>query len=418
MPVQRLTKDDFAEIYRRVLPPMYVAPLDEQDDGIGMDLPYAFAAMAELADCASNKGTQSYFLRPHSDQTDEPATGDTTASGVLLMRREGYSGGDITIPRGTIVEAHQTDSYGEDALIGRYRTTEPVTVLSGNGSYVDLPIEAEYPGYFGNLPEQGATFRFADQGHISVPCIAVLAPPTVFHREASAIEDPWTDFWDPSLLGRYVVIEGDGFDTPDLQTPRQITIVTDSYNVTVSPDIADTDLGKPCIVRILEPSELGLVLYQPVAIEGGRGGMLDARAVDMGTSRLAGEPDPALIARLETLDDTTSLPAIKRAVDRILSLRGIAWMVLEASDPQGLGGRVWDLHPWDFGSMGMEFGQSGVNGVHRAVWLSRSQTRRFFVVLVSAAIIREPFLAGHVWTTVNSIRALGVGFCLKIDNSL
>ena len=215
-----------------------------------------------------------------------------------------------------------------------------------------------------------------------------------------------------------MVIEGDGFDTPDLQTPRQITIVTDSYNVTVSPDIADTDLGKPCTVRVLEPSELGLVLYQPVAIEGGRGGMLDARAVDMGTSRLAGETDPALIARLETLDDTTSLPAIKRAVDRILSPRGIAWMVLEGGDPKGLGGRVWDLHPWDFGSMGMEFGQSGVNGVHRAVWLTRSQTRRFFVVLVSAAIVREPFLAGHVWTTVSNLRATGVAFRLMIDNSL
>jgi hypothetical protein len=415
MPVPRTTKDGFAEIYRSVLPAAYVAPLDEQDDGAGMDLPYAFATMAELADCASNKGTQAYFRRPHSDQTDEPAAAPTKALGAFVVSRVGYSEGSIVIPAGTLIEAYRIDSYGDEEVVGRYLTIASVTVAEGTGETESLAVEAEYPGYFGNLLSESVLLRFVEQGTLAVPC--VVLPNLRLQRSVTPVEDATTDRWSQAELGRYVVLEGTSLATTNLLAPRRITIVT-SNAVSVSPTMVSADIGASVLARVVELSSLGLVLSQPTAISGGKGGMLDAAAADDGVFRLAGEPNASLLSRLESLSDNVSPPAIARAVDRVLGPLGIAWRLMETGDPKGLGGRVWDLHPWDFGDLGPVVSSAAVYDVQGAVWLSTSQTRRFFVVAVSTAILTEPSAAMRVWNDVQAARGGGVGFRLVIDSTL
>lgn len=422
MPVPRLTKENYADLYRRVLPSSYVEPLDTEDDGAGMDLPYAFAAMMELADCATNKGTQSYFLRPHSDQTDMPAAGQSKAFGTFEIRRVGYSVGEVVVPAGTVVEAYRLDSYGAEDFVGRYVTLERVTVPEGTGTATPVNVEAEFPGYFGNLFADSVYLKFALLGRSRIPCSAIaIWSDTFFTRTVSAEDSPNWDWFEASNVNRYaraIPAIGVEFQSQPLNAFRLVWIDVGAQILLPSIAMSSGDDGKLCTVELLELSELGLVLSQPTAITGGNGGMLDARGADLGTSRLTGESDESLEARLEALDDTVSPPAIARTIDRVLGPLGIAWQLRETGDPKGLGGRVWDLHPWDFGSLGAVVSSAEVYDVQGAVWLSTSQTRRFFVVAVSSAITSEPFLASRLWNEVNAIREGGVGFRLVIDSTL
>jgi hypothetical protein len=422
MSVARSTKEDFVDIYRTVLPPAYVAPLEEQDDGAGMDLAYAIAAMAELADCASNKGTQAYFQRPHSDQTDEPAAAPVKASGAFLVSRVGYSVGSVVVPAGTIIEAYRIDSYGDEEIVGRYLTAASVTVAEGTGESELLQIEAEFPGYIGNLLASSVLLRFAAIGASSIPCIfATLGFDTILERSVPMEEDTLSDRFVATDVGRYaqiVPISGVQYESQPLQL-IQIDWL-DAVNQQMLPvvGLSSGDVGKSCTVVTKELSELGLALTQPTAVVGGNGGLLDARAADVGIARLAGEPDESLEARLETLDDNVSPLAIARAVDRILGPLGIAWRLMETGDPKGLGGRVWDLHPWDFGDLGSVVSSAEVYDVQGAIWLSASQLRRFFVIAVSTAILAEPGAATRVWNDVQATRGGGIGFRLVIDSML
>lgn len=422
MPVSRLTKEDFAELYRRVLPASYIEPLDTMDDAVGMDLPYAFAAMMELADCASNKGTQSYFLRAHSDQTDSPAAGPSRATGAFLLARTGYAALDLVVPARTAIEAYRVDSYGDEEFVGRYFTTAELIVPAGSGAPLALAVEAEFPGYFGNLFADSVYLRFAELGKSRVPCaVAILGMDAVFQRTATLAEDRFVDRFESRDVGRYARVTpaaDEVFETQPLYLMRLDWLSVPSQQMLPSIGLSSGDEGKLCTVELLELSELGLSLSQPTAIVAGNGGMLDARGVDLGVSRLTGESDESFAARLEALDDTTSPPAIVRAVDRVLGPSGIAWRLMETGEPQGLGGRVWDLHPWDFGQLSPVSSNVSVYGVQGAVWLSRSQTRRFFVVATSIAITLEPLLATRVWNEVNAIREAGVGFRLVIDPTL
>jgi hypothetical protein len=422
MPVPRLTKENYVELYRRVLPASYIEPLEAEDDGVGMDVPYAFAAMMELADCASNKGTQSYFLRPHSDQTDEPAAGQRKAIGSFLVTRVGYAAEPITIPASTVIEAFRLDSYGDEELLGRYVTLAAATIAAGSGTTLLLPVEAEFPGYFGNLFADSAYLRFAPLGNSRIPCTVIITGfDAQFHRVASTIDDPFVDRFVATDLGRYARIVPDNgvvFETQPLYLVKIDTLDVAQQRMTPTIGTSSGDEGKLCTVELLELGDVGLALSQPTAITGGNGGMLDARGVDLGTSRLTGEGDESFESRLEALDDVVSPPAVMRAIDRVLGPSGIAWRLMETGDPKGLGGRVWDLHPWDFGNLGSVVSGAAVYDVQGAVWLSANQTRRFFVIAVSSAIGLEPLLASRLWNEVNAIREAGVGFRLVIDSTL
>lgn len=417
MPVTRLTLEQYVDIYRKVLPSSYVEPLESQDDGLGMDLAYAFAAMFELADCAINKGTQAYFLREHSAQTDASGAGAAKATGQLQITRSGNVLTALTLPAGVLIEAYRLDSYGEEQSIGRFVTLATTSIGEGSGETATVEVEAEYPGYFGNVSLGGADFRFVELGNLVIPS---EFDGLGFLRSADPTTDASDDTWSGDEAGQYIVFESDEAFVSLPLTPRRIQsvyTVTGVRGVIVSPFPDGADTNKHALVRRMEWSEL-LGVTQATAIVGGNGGMLDDRAVDVASQRIAGETDVALARRLEYLADAVTPAAIARAVDAILGPLGIAWRLLETGDPQSLGGRVWDLHPWDFGSLGFAVSTAAVYDVQGAVWLSRSQLRRFFVLAVAPSITSEQYAAGRVWNALNSLRAAGVGFKFVVDATL
>lgn len=415
MPVKQLPKDSFVELGKRSLPGSYVEPMEA--DGTD-DLFYAFGAIFAAVDEATNLGTQGYFLREHSDQTAEPGSGPTKARGFLYVARGGYSAGELTLPVGTLIEAWRLDSYGAETLVGVYRTVLELVLAEGSGSPIALEIEATNVGWFGNLEANSVTMRFASVGAIKVPAEVTASG---YLRNNAHTTEGYSDTWagDDSVIGRYCTVQpiaGVLLDTIQ-PFPRRIVSRT-GFIIGVSPVPESSDIGKGCLVTVVEWNDLGLALTQPEAIDGGNGGALDARGNDYNSPRINGESDEKYVNRLEAMTDTVTPNAVIRAIDRELSPYGIAWRFVEARDPRGLGGRVWDMHPWDFGGIAPIPGTQEPYQVQGAVWLSASQTRRYFLIAVAPSIENEPFVASRLWNAVRSITLSGNSFSIVIDDSL
>lgn len=415
MGVQKSSKDQLIELYKGALPPAYVEPLEIEDDGLGMDLPYAFAAMLELADCASNKGTQALFLREHSEQTDVPAAVLAKASGVLSVARNGAPLGDVHVLAGTRIEAYRTNSFGLEELIGYYVTTEAILLVEGDTTTHDVLVEAEQPGYFGNLKAGDAYFRVAQQGAITVP-ISVSSTTRIGSYTGAPLH---LDRFSESSVGLHGVLEPDE-GISFVSVPGTVRYVIDYLfpdSVLVSPEIDASDNGKKGLFRAVQLNDL-VSLTQAIDIVGGNGGALGDRGAEMLLPMLENETAAQYSSRLEYCLDVVSPTAIARVVDSILGPLGISWRLLETGDPDSLGGFIWDFHPWDWGSISYQRSDAEVYEVQGAVWLTDSQTKRFFVVAVSNAIDLEPGLAGRLWKRLNQARAKGVSFRLAIDEGL
>lgn len=419
MPVRRLNKDQFVDLFRSVLPESYTAPLESEDDAAGLDIVYAFGAMLELADCASNKGSQSQYLREHSAQTDVPASGAVKAQGTLLCSRQTVFLGDVEVRAGTLVECYRLDSFGEEQIVGYYVTTETVTLPEGSSAQVSVLVEAQYVGYAGNIPDNGALFRFATVGRSDVKATFTFDSGTesTFEWDSGAI--PQLDKFSPDLRWMYFTIEpavGYTF-VSDCVTLRRFIYINSPWGADVQPPLDVSDLDNKCTLHSYELRDL-ISLNQSGAIVGGLGGSLDDRGVEMRVFRYDWESDAAYATRLEYVADAVSLPAVRRAVDAVLGPTGVAWRVLETGDATTLAGMVWDFHPYDFGSISHGDGFGVLDLAQGAVWLSTAQAKRCFVVAVSATIMTHPYLASKVWNRVNDIRALGVVFKLVIDPAL
>lgn len=427
MTVPKSNAEHYLEIYRRALPSAYVENLDLADDGIGMDLPAAMAKVFELADCASNRGTQATFLRPHSDQSDIPAAGPAKATGTLRITRKPALVGDLHLLAGTLFEAYRTDSFGREEILGTYSATHALTFLDptfeGNPNpaaerALELEAQSTLAGHTGNLSLETVRFRFVEQSSffVDVENIDMLTM------------EPFSGVFTDAQLGMHFVLEALPMDpeppisvaSPLEQIRRILTIspwdVTfPPHRITFEPLMDGADMERLFRVHLLTNRDL-FEVEQVSDMAGGNGGALDDRGVEAMAPRLAGETDTEMTIRLENQQDAISPDAVVRAIDALLTPLGIAWRFLEVGDPQGLGGFVWDLHPWDFGTITHVTSNAEPYQVQGAVMLSESQTRRFFVVAVQDTIANA--VASKLWQRINQIRARGVSFRLVIDPGL
>lgn len=412
MPVAKSDADALVRIFKSALPGAYVEPLESEDDGIGMDLPYACAAILARADCASNKGTQGLFLRDSSAQTDVPGAGLTKATGSLVLTRKAPFLGYVFVEIGTAIEAYRTDSFGEEEFLGRFITTTYVEFLDGASEPVSVNVESEFYGYSTNLAVGDAYYRFAGTTELVVPVEIDTVSNFVVYSGASLELDRF------DAAGAYFgVFEPDpGVSVVAVPGITRL-VITPLPLFEIVPGFDAADVGKRGVFRVRQLNDF-LSLSQTQPISGGNGGMLDDRGAEMLAPRLNGETDLEYSTRLDYALDVVSPEAIVRIIDALLGPRGIAWRFLEAADPQGLGGFVWDWHPWDYGTLSRKPIANTVNQIQGAVWLSYSQTRRFFAVAVSSKIELEVGLAGHLWQRLDAARARGVSFRLTIDPNL
>lgn len=447
MACEPLSKEQFIELWRRILPRSYTAPIQEERSGRGMDVPCLQARIWELYCENLEISQQAYYLLPHSTQTRSESEGARKSTGVIFLQRSAPVLGDITIQVGTVFEARVTDSFGESLLVGRYLSTAEVILPEGDGQPILVPVEAEFPGYAGNIVA-GLITSAAPQARFETPATITAV------NTAQQIIDPTTvnDKWRPSVVGRLARLVGP-LVSENANIPRRITSFTDGspQQVTFSPALDNAaDIGVDVVVEIEELADFGISVTQPQPITGGVGGTLDAIATDRNQGRVPGETDDELRDRLSVLEDTISPAAIERTLDCILTPCGIRFNLAETREVEGLMGFTWDLHPYDFGdsipiskTVGSEYvGQGGV-------WLDRSMYRRFFLISVSCPELQpfgltyddgpfpnawdedQPYDGGEIdpldvyntciaraWAAVNAARAAGVGFVIIQDCNL
>lgn len=416
-----LTKDDYLELWRGVLPSSYTDPIEQSGDGRGFDIPSLqgaiFAHFAENMEVTQ----QAYFLRRYSGASRAHAGGARKAQGFLSITRAAPTVGGITITAGTIVIATAIDSFGDELQVGRYLVTADTVLSEGNGTAVPLPVVAEYAGYAGNVPA-GFSFAFDERGRKSVPSVITSV------SKVTELPNPQqaADSFDASMVGRYVRFVGT-IGSLNGSMPRKITsfIAGTENSIDFSPPLNDAgDIGTNVVIEVEEYEDFGISIEQPTALEGGVSASLDAIGVDRGRGRIDTETDEEYREYLANLPDTVSPAAINRILESILLPCGIPFDLAETRDIEGLMGCTWDVHPFDFGQLapldkltGSEYvGQGGV-------YLNESSFTRFFVISVGCAVIDSTPEVGlpcinRAWHAVNDKRAAGVGFLIIKDCSL
>lgn len=445
MGIKPFTQEDYLALWRAVLPKFYTDPIENEGEGRGFDVPSSQAAIFARYEAAANVSQQAYFLRPHSIQTGEIARGSAKARGPVFISRLEAGLGSILIPAGTPLEAEQLGSAGEVVSLGRYFLLSAVTMASGAVGPLQATVEAEFPGYTGNLEFPGQIVRFAPQGRATVRVSANSTSRLV--RNVSAAEASKWDVFEPQHEGRYVRLVQLVDPLLSSTEPRRVIATWTSggeLGITVTPALAVADVGKEFQVEVEEWADLGLTVVQPQPILGGRSDALGAIATDRGVGRVAGETDDQLADRLLYLEDTISPAAIERIVGAILDPLEISWCLKETADLETLMGFTFDVHPWDVGGLQRITKTANSQLVGQgAVWLGPSTSVRFFIVCIGRSGLGEfgfgfdytessapnawdvgaydgsPLgwhaAAGRVWAAVNQARAAGVGFQVLAD---
>lgn len=375
----------YLELWRRLLPPGYTSSIEDEAEGSGFDVPSQQGAQWERYEQAANTSQQAYFLTQHSTQTGSPASSAVKASGEVEVTRAAPVYGAITLPLGTIFRAVITDSYGEDFFVGRYLSTAAVIMAEGDSGPHTIPVEAEWAGYGGNIPD-GYITEFQELGRADVAS-EVLSTTELVLR---AVPGAPTDVFSESQVGRYGRLRSAA--PPDLASenwryPRQVVRIT-SGGIEFSPALDNaSDVGRETVFELEEWADFGLTVEQPLAITGGVPDSLAAAGADRRIGRTPGETDASFAQRIQELPDTISPNAIERIVTRILEPFGVAFEIRETRLVEGLMGWTWDLHAYDFGGLkllkpgGSEWIGEGT------VWLDERMGTRFFLVCVERELL-------------------------------
>jgi len=447
MALDPTTKEGFLELWRRVLPESYTGPIEREGQGQGLDVPSSHAAQWAEVERAMSLTQQGYYLRRHSTQTGPVAGGPVKATGEVLVARAAPTLGALTLPQGTPFLGVATDSLGDRLVLGRWLSTAAVTLPEGSLGPAVVPVEAEFPGYTGNLEPEYLT-EFAAQGRASVPSEVVSADRLQRVSGLTSLQDAF----DAGFIGRYVRLVGT-LASENAAVPRRIVSVFTDVNgeLGIEVDLALDDLadvGALVTVEVEEYPDLGLSVTQPEPITGGTPDALGALGVERGTGRAEGESTENFRQRLGSLADIISPASHIRILDRILGSAGLAYEYLESGDIDTLMGFTWGVHPWGYGTLEHEARGPGGELVGQGlVWLSRPRWRRFFVVLVDRSglgefglnwgSLAEPAyppgfpnawglgiwggfpvgfyaLIGQLWRELNDARAGGVAFLIGL----
>lgn len=447
MACKPLSKKEYLDLWRRVLPASYTSTIEEEGNSRGLDVPCLQARIWE--DFAENLevSQQAYFLFAHSAQTRPESQGAKKATGQVLVQRSAPVLGNITVPAGTKFGAYVTDSYGDEQLIGTFLSTEKAVLAEGDGALVPINVAAEFAGYAGNI-DADRIDRFLPLGASSVPCIVTGV------NSAQQVIDPTKkdDSFSALDIGRNIRLAG-ALASENGRYPRQIETFTSGspQGITFTPALdSAADVGALVIIELEEFGDFGISVQQPEPITGGVSGALDAIGADRGVGRVPGEQDEQYRDRIGQLADTISPSAIRRALGCTLGECGIRFTISETRDVQGLMGFTWDLHPYDFGQISPIGKPAGSQYVGQGgVYMGEGTITRFFVISVSCPEFsafglayndgpfpnaydeRQPYdgqlaqsLDGYnsciarAYAEVDKARAAGVGFIIVQDCEL
>jgi hypothetical protein len=445
MPLPPLTKEDLIELWRRINPPNYTVPIEDEQNGQGFDVPSAQAEIFAFADQEVNEAFQSHYLKPSADQTGDPASAGVKATTEVQITRVTSTVGDLPLDAGTKLAVEQLGSLGQTIELVNFELAEALTLPEGDRGPFTAQVQAQVEGYAGNVAA-GSIVGFLELGRAAVSPVTVQN--TTQLQRFSPPPGTVTDRFTLGMIGRFVTLVG----LPSgVQAPRKVTAMNVvSQIATIEPPLPAGDVGATGItVQVAELGDLGLEVEQPEDATGGRLAMLDAIGRDRRSGRVVGESDADYRARLCELADTVSPAAIDRVVADILTPCGINFEVHETRAVEELKGFVWDLDPYDFGQLlPIPRNPAGDLIGEGAVWLDQATAWSFFFIRVGLGNQGEfgaPYDAAppgltppnawsqffwdgspvvylsclaQVWEAVNGARAAGVAFEIVQDPAL
>ena len=380
MPFPPLTKEEVIELWRRINPPSYTVPIEDEQNGQGFDIPNAQAAIFAEADQQVDETFQSHYLKPSAIQTSDPASGPVRATTTVEISRNTSTAGALPLDRGALLVAEQIGSLGQTIRLIDFELVEDVLLPVGDRGPFVANVQAVLPGYFGNV-KAGAITGFRELGRAQVqPCTVISA------LELQRVDAPpgaaLTDRFTQGMQGRFVTLLG----LPGGAQPAFKIVSVDVINqiAVLDPPMAAGDVGAVGVTcEVAELEDLGVVVTQPDDATGGLLASLDAIGFDRRAGRVVGEQDEEYRTRLCTLDDTISPGAIARIAATILGPCGIDFTLKETRDVDTLKGFVWDVDPFDFGQISA-IPNNGVGDLfgEGAVYMSEGTATTFFIICV------------------------------------
>lgn len=340
MPTPAWTYDDFLGLWRRIFPRSYTRPLETEGDGEGLDPVAVAARIFARAEQAIDYTTQRYYLKAHTLQTGEPAAGLGYAAGTLTLTREAPVDFEIVLVVGTLLQAFFVDSYGETREGATYEVTSELVMPAGSAGPFALEVEAVAGGFSGNV-RAGSIRAFVAQ------TVAEIEDATIGGGLDEVTNAGTRDAFLASHLGRYFVFDTTTPISVDRERPRRIVTVSGQ---TVTIDTPYAAAGSPADGRVLAFNDLGIVIEQPDALEGGRDAWLDELGAERRINRRLAESDDSYRSRICELPDTISPGAILRICRRILDPIGVRFALKETRDPATWPGFIFDVDPFDVGT--------------------------------------------------------------------
>jgi hypothetical protein len=447
MALQPLDRNGFLALWRSLVPSSYAAPIleDDANGGVGLDPAAVHAKVWEAFEQAINRSQQAYYLRPHSTQTGPIASGPVKASGAVLVHRAAPALGTLLMPAGTVLLANAIDSFGGTLFLGRYLTTQAFEIPEGVGPF-SVPVEAEFPGYTGNIMS-GFVTTFEALGRLSVP--SKVFSPTQLSRVVPVADNLTASRFSDILIGRYVRLVGGSLTSDNARVSRQVVgTFTDGSGQTglvIDLGLEEGDVNALTTVEVEEWEDLGISVTQPDPISGGTPDTLGAIGIDRNIGRVPGETDDSFRRRLQLLADIISPASHLRILDRILGSRGIGYRYLETGAIDELMGFTWGVHPWGVGQLALIPKLPGSQLVGQGfVWVDLTKQTRFFLVIVDRSGLGDygmPYgatvyplghpnawgqgiwggrpltfnaIVGQLWAELNAARAAGVGFLILL----
>ena len=461
--------DGYLQLWKLIFPDSYTNPIENAGDGEGQDVPAMMAKVWANVDSAMNGTQQSYFLKSHSIETENPSSGPTKATGTLEVRRTAPFYSSVTIPIGTLLQATTTDSGPLDSPVAQFVTTEeiqinelgPVNVqikatlpgtawnieatppLDGYGKGVPDDVDSPFPGSaYGNGPTPWARWTFVE---------GLAEEPT--HTEISTGGTEISGSFIDSDVGRNIFVIP---DVPvDVDIPHLITGITSGGSAIISPAMPlDGDASwRPATFK-----ELGVSIvqdYSPAGdITGGTGGTLEAIGSDKRVGRSPEQSDSDYRNQICNLPEIITPVAIKDIIGGILDPKGIVWsfeeilpVVLSAETDGLMMGFTWDVHPYDFGEIGAIPKPAGSEYVGQGGVYIPAKPRVFIICVDYIKISTDKgltyengpfppawdanFFDGNVglfdpiflaciqqmWKAVNEARAAGVSFVIVLNDA-
>lgn len=380
MPFPPLTKEEVIELWRRINPPSYTTPIEDEQNGQGFDIPSAQAAVFADADQQIDQTFQAHYLKSSPLQTAPPASGPQRSAATVEISRNTSTAGALPLGQGTILVAEQTGSLGQPIQLIDFELIDDVLLPAGDRGPIVASVQAVLPGYFGNV-KAGAIVGFRELGRAAVePCSVISV--SQLQRIDPAPGAPLTDKFTEGMQGRFVTLLG----LPSGVQPafKVLSVDVGSQIVVLDPALQAADLGATGITcEVAELVDLGVSVVQSADATGGLLATLDAIGFDRKAGRVVGEQDAEYRARLCTLDDTISPAAILRIATAVLDPCGINFTLKETRDVDTLKGFVWDVDPFDFGQI-PPVPNNGVGDLfgEGAVYMSEGTATTFFLICV------------------------------------